>query len=133
MWAAGFFFFNCSKHNKIYHFDVYIEYIHNLAHPSPLSHSSIFSSLQKEIPPPLAVTPHPQPLTTRICVCRSACSGHLPSVESHPVCLRVSASLTEHCVLKFHPQCREGQGFSPLMIEEYSSVYMDHLLLSIHP
>ena len=33
-WAAGFFF-NCGKHNKIYHFEVYIEYIHNLARPSP--------------------------------------------------------------------------------------------------
>ena len=49
------------------------------------------------------------------------------------MCPRVSASLIEHRVLKFHPQCRECQGFSPFMTEEYSSVYMDHLLSSIHP
>ena len=46
----------------------------------------------------------------------------IPSVESHPVCPSVSPSLIEYRVLKFHPQCRECQGFSPFMIEEYSSV-----------
>ena len=65
--------------------------------------------------PPL---PPPQPLTTRnpLCVCGSACSGCFPSVESHPVCPSVSASLTErrvsasrrhdvsHSVLRHVPQ-----------------------------
>ena len=60
--------------------------------------------------PPL---PPPQPLTTRnpLCVCGSACSGRFPSVESHPVCPSVSASLTEHCVLRVvsvrHSFCAE--------------------------
>ena len=55
--------------------------------------------------------PPPQPLTTRnpLCVCGSACSGHLPSVESHPVC----PFLPEHLVLRICLRGSKCQGFSP--------------------
>ena len=72
-----------------------------------------YSITLKEAPSPSAVTlllPEPT-----LCVCGSACSGRLPSVESHPVCPSVSAPLTERPhVLRDCPRGSRFLSFSGL-------------------
>ena len=56
-----------------------------------------------------------------------ACSGCFPSVESHPACPSVSASLTEHHVLRVRPRGSKCQGFS-FRAEGCSGVWRDHVV-----
>ena len=66
--------------------------------------------------PPLSLTtrkpPPPPPPPRPLCLWMCLCSGCSPSMESHPVCPSVSASLAEHRGLQVHPGSSECWGFS---------------------
>ena len=91
--------------------------------------SRTFSSFPKEVLSPSAVTPTASPAPDNqkptLCVCASACSGRLPSVDPHPVCPSVSASLTEHCVLRVHPHGSQCHSFTTFQAAWYSWVWKD--------
>ena len=75
------------------------------------------SSPQKETHPheqsPSIPSPAPDHQEPTLCVSGSARSARFLSVESHPVCPSVSASLTEHRVPRVHPRGSECHGFTP--------------------
>ena len=84
---------------------------------SPLSNSRTFHHLSQKKSCPHQQSPPSPPLAPdnqepTLCVCGSACSGRFPSVESHPVCPSVSASLTEHCIVRVRPRGSECQRIS---------------------
>ena len=80
--------------------------------PSALSYTWTFHHPKRKPHPMSSHTPLPGQPGTHFCICGSAWSGRFPSVESHPVCPSVSASLTKHLVLGVHPFWRECQGLS---------------------